>query len=75
MKLIFIITAFLLLENCSLNSDSEFWTQDQLNISENQKKLSNFSKNISYSTEMSFYDFENYVDDYTKKSKYPDINK
>jgi len=74
MKLIFILSAFLLLTNCSLNSDSKFWNKDLSDKSISEKKIFNFPKNTSYSTEMSFDEFKNYIDDYTKKSKYPDIN-
>ena len=54
MKFVFIFFIILLLNNCSLNKDSKYWTEDI--------------------TSMTFEEYEIYIDDYTKKSKYPDIN-
>ena len=39
-----------------------------------QKKLSNILKKSEGITEMTFEEYEIYMDDYSKKSKYPDIN-
>ena len=32
------------------------------------------TKTVSITTEMTIKEFQIYIDDYTKKSKYPDIN-
>jgi predicted nucleic acid-binding protein len=74
MKLILILYIFLHLTNCSLSTDSDFWTKDLSNKKKDPIKMSNILKNTSYSTEMSLDEFKNYIDDYTKKSKYPNIN-
>ena len=74
MKLIFILTSLLLLNNCSLNQDSKYWTEDVEKRKETKKKLSKILKKTDDITNMTLEEYEIYIDDYTKKSKYPDIN-
>ena len=74
MKLVFIFFIILFLTNCSLNKDSKYWTEDVVKKSEDQKKLSEVLKKSEDITTMTFEEYEIYIDDYTKKSKYPDIN-
>ena len=74
MKFVFIFLIILLLNNCSLNKDSKYWTEDVVKISEDQKKLLDVIKKSEDITSMTFEEYEIYIDDYTKKSKYPDIN-
>jgi hypothetical protein len=74
MKFVFIFLIILLLNNCSLNKDSRYWTEDVDKISEDQKKLPEVIKKSEDITSMTFEEYEIYIDDYTKKSKYPDIN-
>ncbi len=64
----------LLLNNCSLNKDSKYWTEDVVKKNENQKKLSDILKKSEDITTMTFDEYKIYIDDYTKKSKYPNIN-
>ena len=73
MKLIFILT-LLLLNNCSLNQDSKYWTEDVEKRKETKKKLSKILKKADDITTMTLEEYEIYIDDYTKKSKYPDIS-
>ena len=74
MKFIFIFFIFFLLNNCSLNKDSKYWTEDIVKSSEDQKELTEVLKKSEDITNMSFEEYEIYIDDHTKKSKYPDIN-
>ena len=74
MRLILTLFLLLLLNNCSLNKDSKYWTEDVVKKNENQKKLNNILKKSEDITTMTFEEYEIYIDDYTKKSKYPDIN-
>ena len=74
MKLIFILTSLLLLNNCSLNQDSKYWTEDVEKKKETKKKLSKILKKTDDITTMTLEEYEIYIDDYTKKSKYPDIS-
>ena len=73
MKLVFIFFIFFL-NNCSLNKDSKYWTEDVVKKREDQKKLSKVLKKSEDITNMSYDEYKIYIDDYTKKSKYPDIN-
>ena len=75
MKLIFIFFALLLLNNCSLNKESKFWTEDPTKKKIDKKKLLNILKKSDDITSMSVEEYEIYIDDLTKKSKYPDISK
>ena len=74
MRLVFISFIILLLNNCSLNKDSKYWTEDFIQKKDNQKKLDRILKKSDDITNMTPKEYEIYVDDYTKKSKYPDIN-
>ena len=74
MKFVFIFLIILLLNNCSLNKDSKYWTEDVVKISEDQKKLPEVIKKSEDITSMTFEEYEIYIDDYIKKSKYPSIN-
>ena len=75
MKFVFIFFIILLLNNCSLNKDSKYWTEDVVKKSEDQKKLSEILKKSEDITTMTLQEYKIYIDDYTKKSKYPDISK
>jgi hypothetical protein len=74
MKLVIIFFIILFLNNCSLNKDSKYWTEDVIKNNEDQKKLSKVLKKSEDITNMTYREYEIYIDDYTKKSKYPDIN-
>ena len=74
MKLVFIFFIILFLNNCSLNKDSEYWTEEVVKNSDNQNKISEVLKKSEYITNMTNEEYEIYIDDYAKKSKYPDIN-
>ena len=75
MKLVFILTSLLLLNNCSLNQDSKYWTEDVEKRKEVKKKLSKILKKTDDITTMTLEEYEIYIDDYIKKSKYPNISK
>ena len=74
MKLILILFFTILLNNCSLNKDSEYWTEEVVKNSDDQNKISEVLKKSEDITNMTNEEYEIYIDDYTKKSKYPDIN-
>ena len=72
----FIIIFFsLTFTNCSLNKDSQYWTENSIESKTNQKKLNEILKKSDDITSMTIEEYEIYIDDYTKKSKYPDISK
>ena len=74
MKFILIIFIIFMLNNCSLNKDSKYWTEDVVKKNKDQKKLSKVLKKSDDITNMTYDEYKIYIDDYTKKSKYPDIN-
>ena len=74
MKFIFILSLFFILSNCSLNKDSKYWTEDVEKRKENEKKLSKILKKTDDITTLTLEEYKIYIDDHTKKSKYPDIS-
>ena len=57
-----------------MNKDSKYWTEDVDKRNEDQRKLSEIIKKSEDITTMTLQEYEIYIDDYTKKSKYPDIS-
>ena len=74
MKFTFILFLLFILNNCSLNQDSKYWTEDVEKREENEKKLSKILKKTDDITTMTLEEYTIYIDDHTKKSKYPDIS-
>ena len=75
MRLIFCLLSLLFISNCSLNKDSQYWTEDTIKKKNEQKKLSKILKKSKDITSMTLDEYKLYIEDYTKKSKYPDISK
>ena len=75
MKHILMFFILIFLNNCSLNKDSKYWTEDVINKKSDEKKLSAILEKSVNITDMTIKEYEIYLDDYTKKSKYPDISK
>ena len=75
MKLTLILIIFLLLNNCSLNKDSKYWTEDSSKKKDKKKTLSKILKKSKDITSMTLEEYKIYIEDYTKKSNYPDISK
>jgi len=74
MKFSFILSLLFILNNCSLNKDSKYWTEDVEKRKENEKKLSKILKKTDDITTMTLEEYKIYIDDHTKKSKYPNIS-
>ena len=74
MKFIIILLITLFLNNCSLNKDSKYWTEDVVKKKDDNNELSVILKKSADIAKMTIEEYEIYIDDYTKKSKYPDIN-
>ena len=75
MRLILCLFLLLFISNCSLNKDSQYWTEDTIKKKNEQKNLSKILKKSKDITSMTLDEFKLYIEDYTKKSKYPDISK
>ena len=74
MKFTFILCLLFILSNCSLNKDSKYWTEDVEKRKETQKKLSKILEKTDDITIMTLEEYKIYIDDHTKKSKYPNIS-
>ena len=74
MKIILILLISLFLTNCSLNKGSQYWGEDVIKKKNNQKELKKILKKSEDITTMTLEEYEIYIDDYTKKSKYPNIS-
>ena len=75
MRLIFCFFLLLFISNCSLNKDSQYWTEDNIKKKDEQKNLSKILEKSKDITSMTLEEYKIYIEDYTKKSKYPDISK
>ena len=75
MRLILCLFLLLFLNNCSLNKDSKYWTEDSTKKKDEQKKLLKILKKSDDITAMTLEEYKIYIEDYTKKSNYPDISK
>ena len=62
MKLVFILFVFFVLNNCSLNKDSKYWSEDVVKINEEQKKLPEIIKKSEDITSMTFEEYEIYIE-------------
>ena len=70
-----LIIFLIFLCNCSLNKDSQYWTEDTIKKKNEQKKLSKILKKSKDITSMTLDEYKLYIEDYTNKSNYPDISK
>ena len=74
MKIFLYLIFFILISNCSLNSESKYWTEDTIKKKTENKKLIEIIGKSNDIRSMTVDEYEIYIDDYIKKSKYPDIN-
>ena len=74
MKILIFFLFYLMITNCSLNKDSKYWTEDSIKKKDNSKKLIKIIKKSNDIRLMTVDEYKIYMDDYIKKSKYPDLN-
>ena len=74
MRLIFILIFFLFLNNCSLNNDSKYWTEDVQKREIENNILTGALKKSDDITTFTQEEYKIYIDAHSKKSKYPDLN-
>ena len=75
MNYVFPLLFFLFISNCSLNKDSQYWTEEAVINKDIEEKLSKILKKADDIRNMSLQEYDIYIDAYSKKSKYPDISK
>jgi len=64
----------LILTSCSLNKNSDYWSEDSTTKTIENKKLSKILKKTADFTTMTFDEFNLFLKDYSDKADYPDIN-
>ena len=74
MKILIFFLFYLMISNCSLNKDSEFWTEDNVKKKTDSEKLIKIIKKSNDIRLMSVDEYKIYMDDYIKRSKYPTLN-
>ena len=74
MKIFLHLILFIFIINCSLNSESKYWTEDTIKKKTENKRLIEIIGKSKDIRSMTVDEYEIYIDDYIKKSKYPDIN-
>ena len=74
MKIFLNLFFFILISNCSLNSESKYWTEDTIKKKAENKRLIEIIGKSNDIRSMTVDEYEIFIDDYTKKSKFPNIN-
>ena len=75
MKRIDLILILIIFQSCSLNNDSAYWNEHNIKKVNEQKNLAKIIKKSKDITLMSVNEYKIYIDDYIKKSKYPDLER
>ena len=73
MKRINLILILIIFPSCSFNNDSAYWNEHNKKRIKEQKSLAKIIEKSKDITLMSINEYKIYIDDYIKKSKYPDI--
>ena len=58
---------------CSLNSESKYWSEDNIKRINYEKKIDNIVKKSKDIMSMSYDEYKIFINNYTKNSKYPKI--
>ena len=74
MKITYLIYIIFLLNACSLNSNSNYWSEDNIKRINSEIELKKIIKKSNDIFSMTFNEYEIFINDYTKKSKYPDVS-
>ena len=74
MRILVFFGLAVVISNCSLNRDSKYWTEDSIKKKVDNQKLIKIIEKSNDIRLMSVDEYKIYIDDYIKKSKFPDIN-
>ena len=74
MRILVYFSLAIIISNCSLNQDSKYWTEDSIKKKVDNQKLIKIIEKSNDIRLMSVDEYKIYVDDYIKKSKFPDLN-
>ena len=73
MNRLLFIAIFIFLNACSFNTDSKYWNEKSDKKNDNNK-LTEIIKKSNDIRLMTIEEYEIYINNYIKKSKFPDIN-
>ena len=73
MNRLLFIALFIFLNACSFNTDSKYWNEKN-NKKDDNIKLTEIIKKSNDIRLMTIEEYEIYINNYIKKSKFPDIN-
>ena len=74
MRILLYFVLAIVVSNCSFNQDSKYWTEDSIKKKVDNQKLIKIIEKSNDIRLMSVDEYKIYIDDYIKKSKFPDIN-
>ncbi len=74
MRILLYFVLAIVISNCSFNQDSKYWTEDSIKKKVDNQKLIKIIEKSNDIRLMSVDEYRIYVDDYIKKSKFPDMN-
>ena len=74
MRILLYFGLVIVISNCSFNQDSKYWTEDSIKKKVDNQKLIKIIEKSNDIRLMSVDEYKIYVDDYIKKSKFPDLN-
>ena len=74
MRILVYFALTIVISNCSLNQDSKYWTEDNIEKKADNQKLIKIIEKSNDIRLMSVDEYKIYIDDYIKKSKFPDID-
>ena len=74
MKVFYVISLILLINACSLNNNSKYWSEDNIKRVNNELVLEKIINKSNDIFSMTFDEYEIFINDYTKKSKYPKMS-
>ena len=75
MKNLIFILFFFILNNCSLNKDAKFWTENSMKKKVSIEELEKIMKKSNDLLSLSFNEYRIFINEFNKKSKFPDISK
>ena len=74
MRILVYFVLTIVISNCSFKQDSKYWTEDSIKKKIDNQKLIKIIEKSNDIRLMSVDEYKIYIDDYIKKSKFPDIN-
>ena len=75
MRFLNIVIILFLFQACSFNNDSQYWNEHNDQKIADKKKLIEIIKKSEDITLMTIDEYNIFIDDYVKKSKFPNISK